>query len=121
MVQKFLSGSSLGAWLLTLPASAVGWYDNLSKIAASGSNIQNLDTVQNELISGRCLSMHQIPDTPHKFQLNAVACAERRRTICRLDPPAIAAPTKPPQFPCIKKGINSRRKRDIKQLDDGNR
>ena len=90
-------------------------------MAASGSNIQNLDTVQNELTSGKCLSMHQIPESPHKFQLNAAACVERRRAICRIDPPAIASPAKPPQFPCINKGLTSRRKRDVKQLDDGNR
>ena len=104
-------GSSLGAWLLTNPASTIGWYDNLGKIAASGDNIENLETVQNELTSGMCLSMNRISGTPNKFQLNAVACGNKRRAICRLDPPAVAAPTKPPQFPCVN-GKSSRRKRD---------
>ena len=111
----------MGAWLLTNPKSTIGWYDNLGKIAASGDNLQNLDTVQNELDTGKCLSMNQIPNKPHKFKLNAASCTERRRAICRIDAPTVASPRKPPQFPCIKQDKESRRKRDLQQLSEENR
>ena len=113
---KKFSGSSIGAWLLTNPVSSVGWYENLGKIAASGDNIQNIDTVQNELTTGKCLSMNKISHTPHNFELNAVSCSERRRAICRLKTPAVVAPSKPPQFPCLKKTTSTRRKRDTEKL-----
>lgn len=107
-------GSSLGAWLLTNPTSTIGWYDKLAKIATTGDNIENLEIVQNQLTSEKCLSMNRISDSSHKFHLNAAACNEKRRAICRLDAPVVAIPTKPPQFPCIK-GEAKRRKRSIYQ------
>ena len=105
----------MGAWLLTNPVSTIGWYAQLGKIATTGDNIENLEKVQNELTPGKCLSMNRISDSPHKFHLNAAACNERRRAICRLNTPTVATPTKPPQFPCLK-GKAARRKRSMDQL-----
>ena len=116
-----ISGTPLGAWLLTNPKSTIGWYDNLGKIAASGDNLQNLDTVQNELTVGKCLAMNQVSKSPHKFKLNTASCNERRRAICRIDTPTVAAPSKPPQFPCLKQGKDVRRKRDLQELNEEER
>ena len=62
------------------------------------------------------LSMNKISHKSDKFELNAMPCSERRRAICRLKTPAIAAPSKPPQFPCLKKTNNTRRKRTSEKL-----
>ena len=110
----------MGTWLLTNPVSTVGWYDNLDKIAASGGNIENIKTVQNQLTDGKCLSINKLLDSPHKFKINVISCYERRPAICRIDAPSVAAPSTPPQFPCLKKIKNTRRKRDPENLINDN-
>ena len=110
----------MGTWLLTNPVSTVGGYDNLGKIASSGDNIENIETVQNQLTDGKCLSMNKLLDSPHKFKINVISCYERKRTICRIDAPSVAAPSKPPQFPCLKKSQKTRRKRESEKLINEN-
>ena len=102
----------MGTWLLTNPVSTSGWHDNLGKMAASGVSIEQIETVHNQLTDGKCLSMNKLLDSPHKFKINVISCYERRPAICRIDTPSVAPPSKPPQFPCLKKIKNNRRKRE---------
>ena len=106
----------MGTWLLTNPVSTVGWYDNLGKIATSGDNIENIETAQNQLTDGKCLSMNKLWDSTHKFKINVISCNERRPAICRIDAPPVAAPSKPTLFPCLKKIKKTRRKRESENL-----
>ena len=110
----------MGTWMLTNPVSTVRWHDNLAKIAALGDNIENIETVQNQLTDGKCMSMKKLLDSPHKFKIDVISCYDRRRVICRIDAPSVAAPSSPPQFPCLKETKNTRRKRESEDLINEN-
>ena len=69
------------------------------------------DILENGLTPGKCLSMQKDPDSDDKFKLNIADCNYKRNTICRLDTPTIARPSKLSKFPCIDDAASSRIKR----------
>ena len=102
---------SLGAWLQSKIGEDDQWLDDLINIANSNNDLQNIYIVEDTVNSGKCLSLTKTAQPNYKFSLISLDCHEKRIPLCRIDPPKIAAPSKPPKFPCI--GKTARNKRGI--------
>ena len=104
-------GTFSGTWLLGRQNTEVEWYNVLSKMSSLVIDSQNNDIFKNGLTPGKCISIQKDPDSDDKFKLNVDDCNYKRRTICRIDTPTIAAPSKPSKFPCLDNAVSSRIKR----------
>ena len=110
-MDAYSKGTFYGTWLLSTQKTELKWYNVLSKMSSLVINSDFNDIFKNGLTPGKCLSMQKDSDTDDKLKLNVDDCSYNRHTICRIDPPTIAPPSKPSKFPCLDDAVSSRVKR----------
>ena len=87
------------------------WYDKLSKSMMDKSLIQNLNQAKDGISDDQCLVMTKVSSSDPMFSLGVQDCNVKQAAICRVKPPMIATPPKPPKFPCLNLSQVARRKR----------
>ena len=101
----------LGTWMLSHPKTNDMWYDKLSKSMMDENRLQNLNQAKDDISDDRCLVMSKVSSSDLMFSLGVQDCNVKQAAICRVKPPMIATPPKPPKFPCHKLNQVDRRKR----------
>ena len=97
--------------MLSHPKTNDIWYDKLSKSMMDESLIQNLNQANDGISDDQCLVMTKVSSSDPKFSLGVQDCKLKQAAICRVKPPMMASPPKPPKFPCLKLNQVDRRKR----------
>ena len=97
--------------MLSHPKSNDMWYDALRKSMKDESLLQNLNQAKDGISDDQCLVMNKVSSSDPMFSLGIQDCKMKQAAICRVKPPMIATPPKPPKFPCLKLNQGDRRKR----------
>ena len=100
-----------GTWMLSHPKSNDMWYDALRKSMKDESLLQNLNQAKDGISDDQCLVMNKVSSSDPMFSLGIQDCNMKQAAICRVKPPMIATPPKPPKFPCLNLNQVHRRKR----------
>ena len=75
------------------------------------SLLQNLNQAKDGISDDQCLVMNKVSSSDPMFSLGIQDCNMKQAAICRVKPPLIVTPPKPPKFPCLKLNQVDRRKR----------
>ena len=100
-----------GTWMLSHPKSNDMWYDKLRKSMKDESFLQNLNQAKDGISDDQCLVMNKMSSSDPMFSLGIQDCNMKQAAICRVKPPLIVTPPKPPKFPCLNLNQVARRKR----------
>ena len=116
VISSIVSDSSLETWLLNDIEISSKWHDSLKELSID-TEFENIDTIKTHLANGKCLALLKSEKSVYKFTLNVLDCNEKRIPVCRINPPKITNPSKPPKFPCLEKRNATRKKRGLVNID----